>query len=119
MKGWPRANLLDGPFEHIPLKKHRANTRVLMISAAFPPMAAGEADHTLHLCRHLADSGAEVHLLTSADHAGASESFDVHPVMRDWSWGDFPRLARFIKRCSPDAILLMYSSWIYNYHPLI
>jgi hypothetical protein len=41
------------------------------------------------------------------------------PVIRDWSWTDLPRLARFIKRCRPDAITLLYSGWIYNDHPMI
>jgi glycosyltransferase involved in cell wall biosynthesis len=39
--------------------------------------------------------------------------------MRDWSWSDLPRLGRFLKRCAPDAILLIYIGWIYNYHPMI
>jgi len=25
--------------------------------------------------------------------------------MRDWSWRDTPRFVRFMKQCSPDAVL--------------
>jgi len=39
--------------------------------------------------------------------------------MSDWSWTELPRLARFIKNRRPDAIILMYSGWIYNNHPMI
>jgi polysaccharide biosynthesis protein PslF len=45
--------------------------------------------------------------------------FVVHPIMRDWSWKDLPRLATFFRKNKPDAILLMYSGWIYNSHPMI
>jgi hypothetical protein len=34
--------------------------KVLVISAAFPPMRAGEAEHTIHLCRHLSENGTNV-----------------------------------------------------------
>src|SRR5207249_920080 len=44
----------------------------------------------------------------------------VYPVMRHWSWPELLRLARCIRRCSPDALLLLYSSGPhYNYHPMI
>ena len=39
--------------------------KTLVISAAFPPLRAGEADHTYHVCQHLADRGAHVHVLTT------------------------------------------------------
>ena len=42
-----------------------APLKLLFISAAFPPMRAGEADHAYHLCRHLAKRGVEVHVLTT------------------------------------------------------
>lgn len=94
--------------------------RVLVISAAFPPMRAGEGDHTLHLCGHLATRGLDVHLLTSSKGSDASAlPFKVYPVMESWSWRDLPRLATWLKRCSPDVVLLFYIGWIYNYHPMI
>ncbi|HVG18538.1 MAG TPA: glycosyltransferase, partial [Blastocatellia bacterium] len=89
--------------------------RLLVISAAFPPMQAGEADHTLHLCQHLADRGLDVHLLTTRRESGAGPlPFKIYPVIEDWSWRDLPRLARCLKRCSPDVVLLFYIGWIYN-----
>jgi glycosyltransferase involved in cell wall biosynthesis len=91
-----------------------------MIAAAFPPMHSGEADHALQLCRRLADHGLEVHVLTTKGNApAAGEPFTVHPIMRDWSWSDLPRLVTFLRRCAPDAVLLMYIGWIYNEHPMI
>jgi len=96
--------------------------RVLVISAAFPPMRAGEADHAFHLCRHLADRKLDVHVLTTRTNGVASDSdprVKVYPIMRNWSWSDLPRLGKFLRRCSPDAVVLMYIGFIYNYHPMI
>ncbi len=95
--------------------------KLLIISAAFPPMRAGEADHALQLCWRLADRGLDVHVLTTK---GSVEkvpdaSFKVHPIMRDWSWSDMPRFARYLRRCSPDAVVLLYIGWIYNDHPMV
>jgi len=94
--------------------------KVLIISAAFPPMRAGEADHTLYLCQHLAACGLDIHVLTTKRDAVTSGlSFTVHPIMQDWTWSDLPRLVNFIKHCSPDAMLLIYGGWIYHGHPMI
>jgi hypothetical protein len=46
--------------------------KVLIISAAFPPMQAGEADHALHLCQHLAARGLDTHVLTTKKHVVTS-----------------------------------------------
>ena len=94
--------------------------KVLVITAAFPPMRAGEADQALHLARHLADRGVEVHVLTTRGHLALPDfPFKVHAIMRTWSWWDLGRLARFLRRCNPDAVLLMYIGWIYHSHPMI
>jgi polysaccharide biosynthesis protein PslF len=94
--------------------------KVLIISAAFPPMRAGEADHTLHLCKHLAARGLDIHVLTTKKNVVTSGlPFQVYPIMQNWTWSDVPRLANFVKHCSPDAILLIYSGWIYHDHPMI
>jgi polysaccharide biosynthesis protein PslF len=94
--------------------------KVLVISAAFPPMRAGEADHTLHLCQRLAARGLNIHVLTTKKEVVTSHfPFKVHPIMQNWTWSDLPRLANFVKHCSPDAVLLIYSGWIYNDHPMI
>jgi glycosyltransferase involved in cell wall biosynthesis len=83
-------------------------------------MQAGEADHTLHLCRHLAAQGLDVHLLTTRREQTASAlPFKIYPTIRNWSWQDLPRLALCLKRCSPDVVFLFYIGWVYNYHPMI
>lgn len=94
--------------------------KVLFVTAAYPPMKAGEADHAYHLCMELAKRGVEVHVLTTESNTWTHEvPFTVHPIMHDWSWRDLPRLARFVKRCAPTHIFLYYIGWVYNFHPMI
>ena len=94
--------------------------RLVIISAAFPPQDSGEADHALKYCRRLADAGLDVDLLTSQRRGLPQEStFRVHPLMRRWSWKELPRLRNFLRNQKPEAILLFYTGWIYNHHPMI
>lgn len=94
--------------------------RLLVISGAFPPMRVGEADHALQLCWQLAERGHDVHVLTTKgclNPEGAN--FSVHPIMPSWKWPDLPKLMRFLARCSPDGVILMYIGIIYNDHPMM
>ena len=94
--------------------------KLLIISAAFPPMRAGEAEHALHLCTHLASRGANVHLLTTkGQSAPASGSFHIHAAMKSWSWSDVPTLVTLLRKIQPDLVLLIYTAWIYQSHPMI
>ncbi len=94
--------------------------RLLIISSAYPPMPSGESTNAYYLSRHLSDRDVEVHVLTCRGNGAADvPRVMVHPIMENWSWPELPRLAGFLKRCNPDAILLMYLGWIYRYHPMI
>ena len=94
--------------------------KVLVISAAFPPMRAGEAEHAVYLCRHLADHGLDVHLLTTkTGHRISHFPFRVYPLIRNWGWLDLFGLIKFLRFSSPDAVLLIYSGWIYGDHAMI
>lgn len=94
--------------------------KLLVISAAFPPVAAGESDYALHFCRHLAQRGVEVDILTGEGNTTANvEPLRVHPMMRDWGWRDLPRLTGALKRCAHQGVLLMYTGRLYRYHPMI
>ena len=114
----PKSEVRSGQVN--PGKAKPATMKVLIISAAFPPMRAGESDHTFHLCQHLQERGLDVHVLTgTAAGRPISTPFSVSPVMRNWGWGDLFRLGMFLRRLKPDAILLNYSGWLYQNHPMI
>jgi len=89
--------------------------RVLVISAAFPPMRAGEATNAYHVCQRLARRGVDVHVLTSVGHDAVSDpGITVHARMRRWSWLEAPRLMSCVRQCAPDAIYLVYLGWTYG-----
>ena len=94
--------------------------KVLIISAAFPPMRAGDAEHALHLCTQLASRGVDVHVLTTKGQGPPGPvSFHVHAVMKDWSWLDLPTLMAMLRKIQPDHVLLIYAAWIYQWQPMI
>lgn len=94
--------------------------KVLVIAPALPPLQVGEAAHVLHLSQHLAERGLDVHIVTTTrDVITGNFPFKVYPLIRQWSWSGFLRLARVIRGCAPDAVLLIYSDWAYNDHFMI
>lgn len=107
--------------KHICIEKsERKSMRILVISGAFPPMRAGEADHAYHLCLNLARHGMEVEVLTTVTGQKIEDlPFRVHPVMRNWTWPELYTMMRFLKSNKPDGIILLYTSWLYNRHPMI
>lgn len=94
--------------------------RILLISADFPPVQSGEATHCFHMARHLSCAGLDVHVLTSRipgiDH---NHQFTVHPLMRSWSWFEYRRCVSFVRRCSPNGVLLIFLGAMYRHHPMI
>ena len=72
----------------------------------------------MHLFRHLADAGCEVHLLTSAE-ADPRGNPRIYNAISDWGWRAMPHILRCIRRVKPDAIMIMYVGWIYHSHPMI
>jgi glycosyltransferase involved in cell wall biosynthesis len=73
-----------------------------------------------YFAQNLATRGADVHVLTSqiAD-VELPEAVRVHPLMRDWSWSDLPKLLHFARKLKPDVINLHFNGLIYNNNPMI
>lgn len=94
--------------------------RILFISAAYPPLQAGEATNAYYLCKHLAERNLDIHVLTSEGNSGNGDArITVHPIMKNWSWGEMPRMSKFLSQNAPDAIVLMYLGLMYHYHPMV
>ena len=94
--------------------------RLLLISGAYPPTRAGEAEHAKLIAERLAARGLEVRVITSERRDGSSRDDTlVCARMRQWSWRELPRLLWLIWRYRPDVLLLMYIGWIYDDHPMI
>jgi glycosyltransferase involved in cell wall biosynthesis len=94
--------------------------KILVISAAYPPLHAGEATNTFHLCRQFLEHGIEVHVLTSIGNVGTADPrIRVHPLMQNWDWYELIRLRSFLKACAPDAVFFMYIGLMYKFHPMV
>jgi len=94
--------------------------RVLVISATFPPMRSGGAHYAFWLCRHLAESRLDIHVITSRiENVATNPRMRVYPVMRRWSWVEMPRLLKIVRRCRPDVVNLHFMGHIYNDHPMV
>jgi len=93
--------------------------RVLLISADFPPVASGEADHARALASRLAEAGHDVHVLTSALRGVQFERrYTVYPHIKRWNWRAVPGVARLIRRLRPDVMFIVYLSGMYGRHPM-
>ncbi len=93
--------------------------KVLVVSV-FPPDPAPEANHALHYSEQLAKAGHRVQVLCQQGSIAATvPGMEVYPVIHDWSWTDLPRLARCLRSCRPDVVLLLYLGWIYHHEPMI
>lgn len=94
--------------------------KLLVISAAYPPHRSGEATNAYYLCQNLAERGVDVHVLTSQGCINHTHPrISLYPVMKRWSWAEMPRMARALKRCGPDAVLLIYIGWVYHYEFMV
>ena len=94
--------------------------KLLVISAAYPPHRSGEATNAFYLCQNLADRGVDVHILTSQGCTHhVHPRISLYPVMKHWSWSEMPRLAMTLKHCAPDAVLLIYLGWVYQYQFMV
>ena len=92
----------------------------ILVIAVFPPVKAAEAEHAYQICRHLAEAGVHVSVVTQQGSAALDhENVTLYPIMRDWSWREIPRLAQRLKRSKPDAVLLYFIGFIYNHHPMV
>jgi glycosyltransferase involved in cell wall biosynthesis len=94
--------------------------KLLVISAAYPPHRSGEATNAYYLCQNLAERGVDVHVLTSRGCTNHTHPrISLYPVMKRWSWAEMPRVTRALKRCGPDAVLLIYIGWVYHYEFMV
>ena len=83
-------------------------------------MASAESIHTTSLCKHFAAQGIEVHLITTKrDGIPTDLPCAIYPIMEKWNWSELPRIAWRIRRCKPDAVLLMYLGAMYEGEPMV
>lgn len=94
--------------------------KVLLISGEYPPMEGGVADFTAILGEHLAEQGAQVHVLTSSQVTlPAAGQVRVHPL-ESWSWKPlWGTMRRLLRELEPDVVNIQYQTAAYGMHPAI
>jgi glycosyltransferase involved in cell wall biosynthesis len=96
--------------------------KLLLITGDYPPICKGDANHAFFLARHLARRGVDVRVLTTALRGvPKSPGVRVFPAMRRWTWASLPRLAWYLWRSKPDAILQLFDQKgaMYGLHPMM
>ncbi|HLC29825.1 MAG TPA: glycosyltransferase, partial [Dehalococcoidia bacterium] len=101
--------------------------RVCLISAEYPPLVGGVADHTRHLARSLAAVGVEVAVLTGRPGASGemgdahetrpaveAEGFRVLAAISSWDFGLFGEVRRALGCLRPDIAHIQYQTAAYG-----
>jgi glycosyltransferase involved in cell wall biosynthesis len=97
-----------------------AKKRIAIVSAALPPLDCGEAMSTYFTALKLAESGVDVHVVTTRRRVVANvPGATIHAEMERWSWTEIPRLVRCLRHLEPDGVLLVYMAAMYECHPMI
>ncbi|MBI3306181.1 MAG: glycosyltransferase family 4 protein [Candidatus Omnitrophica bacterium] len=94
--------------------------KTLIITPAWPPLAASEASQAWHIASHLAHAGHDVHVAAPRDSdALTPEKVHLHRVIRKWSWSAAIALVNLIKRHDFKSVLVLFERSLYRNHPMI
>lgn len=106
--------------------------RVCLISAEYPPLVGGVADHTRHLARSLVLLGVEVAVLTTRSSASGGmgdpretspatvdERFQILAAISRWDFRLFGEVRRALACLRPDIAHIQYQTAAYGMHPAI
>jgi len=85
--------------------------KVCLISGAFPPEHCGVGDYTDCLARHLAQSGVEVHVITSSCYQSEPPpGFQVHRAVRRWNSLGIRELLGALHSIDADVVHIQFPS---------
>jgi glycosyltransferase involved in cell wall biosynthesis len=90
--------------------------KLCFLTGEYPPMQGGVADHTQHLAHYLAGMDVQVSILTSIKAVPGEFSADipVYALMRNWGWGCWRQVDRFLREQHPDALHIQYQAAAYD-----
>jgi len=95
-------------------------TRILLISAEYPPMPGGIGDYTALLAAHLAASGATVAVLTTGSGTVRHDGdVTVYESIPSWDWSSVDAVHGAIRSFRPAIVHLQYQTGMYGMHPAI
>lgn len=94
--------------------------KVLLITAALPPMRCGGADYAMRLASELSARGMQVSVLgpqTARDLAPSD--FRILPEIDRWNWSAMNKILEQIRALKPDVVDIIFTGWIYEHHPMV
>jgi len=93
-------------------------TRVLLVSAEYPPMPGGVGDYTALLAAHLASAGAAIVVLTTGNGAVRHDGdVTVYESVPSWGWSNVDAVHEVMRSFRPDIVHLQYQTGMYGMHP--
>ncbi len=93
-------------------------SRVLLVSAEYPPQPGGIGDYTALLARHLAAAGAAVTVLTSGTgEIRAEGAVTVRATMPRWDWRIGRAVRAAVRETGAEIVHLQYQTGMYGMHP--
>jgi polysaccharide biosynthesis protein PslF len=94
--------------------------KTLLISPSFPPASEGEAEHALQIARRLAEVGHQVTVLTNRrDRVRQVPTVRVDALAQGWGFAQLPTLWRYLREQRADAVLLIYTAWLFDNSPMV
>lgn len=107
--------------------------RIGLISGEFPPMQGGVGAFSERLAQALAVMGHELHVISKRDARPAPDGGGrvsvaqlrkpvqtewgvLHPVARNWRWGDVGQIAEIALRYDLDVLNIQYQAAAFNMH---
>jgi glycosyltransferase involved in cell wall biosynthesis len=93
--------------------------KLLIISAAYPPIKSGGSDLVMRMAAHLAAAKMDVTVLTGTRAVAQHDTYKVLPIIENWSWLDIFACRRILQEVAPDIVDIHFTGWVYNDHPMI
>ena len=85
--------------------------RVCLVTGVFPPQRCGIGDYTERLGCHIADLGADVHVVTSRHQSGNEHPvLKLHRIVRRWNAAGAGRLLAAVRAIDPHIVHLQFPS---------
>ena len=84
--------------------------KIVQLTGDFPPILCGVGSYTQHLSRALAEQGAEVYVITSADNQQPDQvpGVSVLPMMEHWRPSAWAAMRECLEQIQPDIVHVQY-----------
>jgi polysaccharide biosynthesis protein PslF len=93
--------------------------KVLIISAAFPPLRTGGADFVHRLASELTSRDVEVSVIACDNAESSDDRIRLFRIGTKWNWRAAQKCISLIQKIDPDVVDIIFTGWMYHDHPMI